>query len=349
MDAKTTASPASQPGIILLYAAIEDHRTELAKVLAAAGHRCLFPPTIEEAAARAASGDLLIACATMLGEREITLLDTVRNSETAWHIPVIILADVATIDQSNRCLDYGAVDCLTWPVLPERLLSRVHSCVARKRRMDAETLGRVAALKDKARSENLVNSIIPIAESMIGVEDPVKILEQVLTEAMRITDCEGGTIYMRGDDDTLRFVLVRNDRLDINMGGSVGKPISFKPLSLTDAEGKPNHKFIAGHAALTGNIVSIPDAYEAGRFDFSGTRKFDETTGYRSKSFLTIPLRNPRGFVTGVLQLINSRDPRAGVVVPFDSALQPTIEALALLATAVMQAYREKQGQKRTH
>jgi GAF domain-containing protein len=162
---------------------------------------------------------------------------------------------------------------------------------------------------------------------------------------MRITDCEGGTIYMRGLDQTLHFLLVRNDMLDINMGGSTGKPITFPPLQLYSEDKKPNHQYVANHVALTGQMVNIEDAYAAGRFDFSGTRKFDSHTGYRSKSFLTVPLHNDHQQVIGVMQFINAHDPKTGAVVSFEGSIEPTIKAFAVFVAAVLNAYRtEKLG-----
>ncbi|MDZ7685841.1 MAG: hypothetical protein U5O39_13245 [Gammaproteobacteria bacterium] len=52
---------------------------------------------------------------------------------------------------------------------------------------------------------------------------------------------------------------------------------------------------IVSHVANTGETINIKDAYDSTKFDFSGTRKFDEGTGYRSKSFLTVPLKNHQG------------------------------------------------------
>ena len=59
---------------------------------------------------------------------------------------------------------------------------------------------------------------------------------------------------------------------------------------------------------MTGKSINVPDAYESDDFDFSGTKKFDEGTGYRSKSFLCVPLRNSQEEVIGVLQLLNAVD-----------------------------------------
>ncbi len=343
----TTPASASLPANILVFATSDDHRKEIARVLSNAGHLVDFLPSIEEAQARITSGDLLIVSTAMLSEREYTLLEAVRQSETVWHVSVILLADAATSEQSNRSLALGAADCLGWPLQPDRLLARVNAAVARKRQIDRESRFRTLGTKGNTRSQSLFGSIIPTAGAMLHEKDPVRLLEMVLAESMRIADSEGGTIYMRSDEDELHFVLVRNDKLNINMGGSVGKPISFPPLKLKDADGKPNDKYVACHVATSGAFINIPDAYEVERFDFSGTKKFDQSIGYRSKSFLTVPLKNENQFVTGVLQLINARNPLTGAVANFNLEVQATIEVLGLLAAAIMDAHRAAQGQKR--
>ena len=64
-------------------------------------------------------------------------------------------------------------------------------------------------------------------------------------------------------------------------------------------------------------------------FDFSGTRKIDSETGYRSVSFLTIPLLDAKDRLLGVLQLINARRADTGTIVPFSEADQELVEKLA--------------------
>jgi GAF domain-containing protein len=147
--------------------------------------------------------------------------------------------------------------------------------------------------------------------------DHDRLLERILLEAKGLTNADGGTLYLKTDDDRLRFEIMRTDSLGIAMGGTTGKAIPFPPLALVDpATGEPNHKNIATHVALTGTAIAIPDAYAAADFDFSGTKKFDEGTGYRSRSFLTVPLKNHEGDVIGVLQLLNARHPETGAVIP---------------------------------
>ncbi len=67
---------------------------------------------------------------------------------------------------------------------------------------------------------------------------------------------------------------------------------------------------VAAYAAIHDKTVNIADAYTEAGFDFSGTRSFDERTGYRSQSFLTVPMKNHEGEIIGVLQLINALDPQ---------------------------------------
>jgi GAF domain-containing protein len=93
--------------------------------------------------------------------------------------------------------------------------------------------------------------------------------------------------------------------------------------------------------------VSIPDAYEVDGFDFTGTRAFDGRTGYRSRSFLTVPLKNAAGSVLGVLQLINAQDPLTGQVVPFDAGVERMVNALSSLAALALETYVREQALRR--
>jgi HD-GYP domain-containing protein (c-di-GMP phosphodiesterase class II) len=120
------------------------------------------------------------------------------------------------------------------------------------------------------------------------------------------------------------------------MGGTSGIPIDLPNVPLYDENGAPNHKMVAAKAAVSGVTVNIRDAYNAPDFDFSGTRAFDETTGYRSKSFLTVPLRSHEDEVIGVLQLINAVDRASGGLVPFSIADQELVMSLASQAATVL-------------
>jgi HD-GYP domain-containing protein (c-di-GMP phosphodiesterase class II) len=93
---------------------------------------------------------------------------------------------------------------------------------------------------------------------------------------------------------------------------------------------------VAAYCVHHRQTVNIPDAYQAEEFDFSGTRAFDKQTGYRSQSFLTMPLANHRNEVIGVLQLINKIDAASGRVLSFSPADQHLAESLASQAAVTL-------------
>ena len=199
--------------------------------------------------------------------------------------------------------------------------------------------------KEKKRSDDLLNVVIPIGVALSAEQDFDQLLEKIVLEARSFCDADAGTLYLRTQDDRLEFVVVRNDSLGIAMGGTSDQQISLPPLHLHDeATGEPNYHNVATHAALRGIPINVPDAYQAEEFDFSGTQAFDTQTGYRSTSFLTVPLKDKRDHVIGVLQLINAQDPETGQVIPFDKGLQQMVESMSLLAAVALEAYIREQG-----
>src|SRR5947209_15462974 len=129
---------------------------------------------------------------------------------------------------------------------------------------------------------------------------------------------------------------MRNESMGIAMGGTTGNPIPFYPVHLYGKDGTPNNQMVAAYAALTGKTVNIADAYTVEGFDFSGTRNFDKKTGYRSKAFLTVPMKNHESEIIGVLQLINSREPATGEVGAFSNSDQGLAESLASQAAIAL-------------
>ena len=176
-----------------------------------------------------------------------------------------------------------------------------------------------------------------IGAALSKERDIDRLLESILVAAKTITHADGGTLYRITDDaQALRFEILRTDSLQIAMGGTTGNPINFPNLPLTDAKGEHNDSMVAAYAAIHDKTVNIADAYTEAGFDFSGTRRFDERTGYRSQSFLTVPMKNHEGEIIGVLQLINAQDPLTHQVTPFSSADQGLAESLASQAAIAL-------------
>ena len=165
-------------------------------------------------------------------------------------------------------------------------------------------------------------------------KDINRLLETILTAAKTITNADGGTLY-RLVDDKLKFEIVLNDSLKIEMGGTTGLAIPFYPIPLHQPDGSENNNMVAAYAALHDETVNIADAYTAEGFDFSGTRNFDKKTGYRSISFLTIPMKDHEGEIIGVLQLLNAQDENRKVIA-FNNEDQRLAESLASQAAIAL-------------
>jgi HD-GYP domain-containing protein (c-di-GMP phosphodiesterase class II) len=176
-----------------------------------------------------------------------------------------------------------------------------------------------------------------IGAALSKERDINRLLETILIAAKTITHADGGTLYrMTEDGKALRFEILRTDSLDIAMGGTTGNVINFPNLPLSKETGEANDSMVAAYAAIHDKTVNIADAYTEAGFDFSGTRSFDERTGYRSQSFLTVPMKNHEGEIIGVLQLINAQDPQTRTVRPFGSADQSLAESLASQAAIAL-------------
>lgn len=175
-----------------------------------------------------------------------------------------------------------------------------------------------------------------IGVALSAEPDNSRLLETILLGAKELTSADGGTLYTVTDDDRLKFEIMRTLSLKISMGGTTGKPIPFSPLPLYLEDKKPNLNMVAAYCVLNDQTINIDDAYLAEGFDFSGTRKFDEKMGYRSKSFLTVPMKNHENEIIGVLQLINAIDPETNEVVSFTASHQRLVESLASQAAVAM-------------
>ncbi len=174
-----------------------------------------------------------------------------------------------------------------------------------------------------------------IGIALSAERDVNRLLEIILLGAKELTNADAGTMYSVTERNTLKFEILRTDSLGIAMGGTTGITINFPELPLYKNDA-PNLQMIAAFAALTETTVNIPDAYEAEGFDFSGTRAFDQKTHYRSKSFLTVPLKNHENQIIGVLQLINAKNAKTKEIVPFSPQSQNLAESLASQAAIAL-------------
>ena len=129
----------------------------------------------------------------------------------------------------------------------------------------------------------------------------------------------------------MRFTITQND--------SVQFPFSEFVLPI-------DRSSLAGYVALTGEEIVLDDVYEiAPSLPFQFNRDLDEESGYRCRSMLVVPMKNPQGEITGVVQLINckrdinsrvDRQTAAEVVVPFPDHCRAMLRSLASQAAVAL-------------
>ncbi len=178
-----------------------------------------------------------------------------------------------------------------------------------------------------------------IGASLSKERDIDSLLDGILMAAMALTRADGGTLYLRSDDGkALNFAIMRNQSLHIALGGTSGQAIDVPPLSLRQTDGTANDQLVAVWAVFNDTTVNIADAsqHTSGGFDFSGPRDFDRRTGYRSRSFLTVPMKDHEGEIIGVLQLINAMASASTEPVAFSQADQSLAESLASQAAIAL-------------
>jgi HD-GYP domain-containing protein (c-di-GMP phosphodiesterase class II) len=187
--------------------------------------------------------------------------------------------------------------------------------------------------------EDLTLVMANIGISLGTAEDLTSLLDTILTEAMGLTNADGGSLYLI-DDDNLQFEIVKNHSLGIDFGGPNKSPVPsyFNPIPLN--VGKVQN--VCVWVARTRKTANIPDVQTNSDFDFSGTRRADKANNYRSVSFLTVAMTDHEGIPVGVLQLINALDDE-GSPISFDKNRQLLVEALAGMAAVAINNSRLRQ------
>jgi diguanylate cyclase (GGDEF)-like protein len=194
---------------------------------------------------------------------------------------------------------------------------------------------RTAAPKDAdARcATSRLKQLIAIGIALTSERDLSTLLERIVAEARSFANAEAGTLFLR-DGEVLRFAVAQNDVLVARLGGrEMRRRFAAEPLKLSQPS-------LAGHVALTGRLINLPDAYgvpDGQPYAFNW--RVDAALGYQTGSVLVVPLQEPRGDIIGVLQLINARD-TADRVVPFDPDLEGLIKALASQAAVAIRNAR---------
>lgn len=183
------------------------------------------------------------------------------------------------------------------PELLSGLVSAAFESLAAARRQ-------VGMAGDLRRVRGDISRLNEIGIALSSERDRESLLQLILQKSREVTRSDAGSLYLAEEDSgggkKLHFEISQNDSLMFAAQES-GLPI--------------DRSSIAGYVALTGETVHLEDVYRIPpSFPFRFNRKFDEESGYRTKSILAVPMKNLQGDIIGVIQLINcKRDGRARV------------------------------------
>ncbi|HQU72511.1 MAG TPA: HD domain-containing phosphohydrolase, partial [Calditrichia bacterium] len=182
-----------------------------------------------------------------------------------------------------------------------------------------------------------VDRLAQVGIALSAEKDIARLLEKIVDEAMGLTHADAGTLYTVDEEhQQLRFEIMKNISMDIHLGGSSGKEVALPPVPLFKDD-SPNYTNVSSFVGLTGEIVNIPDVYDVDKFDFTGPRKYDSQTGYRTRSMLVIPMKNHENDIIGVLQLLNAIDPASGQPTVFAEEYVDLCAALASQAAIALE------------
>jgi HD-GYP domain-containing protein (c-di-GMP phosphodiesterase class II) len=263
----------------------------------------------------------------------------------------------------------GAVYAYLPPAVPLEILERMIDnaidhiqLLANRREINDKLIG----------ATREIHELNQIGAALSAEHDTQKLLDMILTKSREITSADAGSLYLvesaeepaspaagsaggttaelvagaKGELAEAMKLVTRSEgrkRLRVKLAQNDSVNIPFRELTMEISE-----RSIAGYVALTGEGVLIEDAYRLPpELPFTINRKFDEDSGYRTKSILAVPMRNQKDEIVGVLQLINrKRDFRVRLdrlsevlaqVIPFDDRQRAIVQSLASQAAVALE------------
>jgi class 3 adenylate cyclase/DNA-binding response OmpR family regulator len=275
-------------------------RDMLTRRLEQDGHRSDVAEDGEQALAMLAASDydLVLLDILMPVLDGFGVLTRMKAEERLRHVPVVVISALEETDSVVRCLQMGADDYVTKPFDAVILRARVSACLEKKRLRDLEQAytRQLQALNDllgqrvTETSEDLerrVRELTALTEASTAINSVMnteRLLEQILELSRDVMTAEASSLLVL-DKDTgkLQFVVAR---------GAAEHALKATTVDLGQG--------IAGWVAQTGEPLLIADAYEDPRFDPS----YDQRTGFRTRSLLTVPIVI-KGEIAGVVQVMN--------------------------------------------
>ncbi len=203
-----------------------------------------------------------------------------------------------------------------------RTVNGVRACVARE--------GLRFSVSPKYAPEPKLSSwLMDFIDSLSQYRDETVLLDRILAKAREISNADAGTFFLR-EGDELVFAYSHNDTLFPKDMRNKSAYVNMRlPIGA---------KSIAGYVAAKRKMLNIPDVYdlpETSPYYFN--RSFDQSSGYRSQSVLAMPVMGHENELIGVMQLINSIDPRSGDPRPFNMEMEKALRTLVREAATYLE------------
>lgn len=167
-----------------------------------------------------------------------------------------------------------------------------------------------------------MSDFLNICLAITAERDRVALLTKILDTTMEMNNCDAGTLYLL-EDDGLHFSRMVTKSQNVRQGAH-GEPINIPPVPLKE-------NYVAAYAVIHNETVRVDSVRQDERFDFSGTKRYDDMTGYFTGTMLVTPLTNDKGEIIGAIQLLNAFD-KDGNITAFDYEIQDLTAALMSLA-----------------
>ena len=167
-----------------------------------------------------------------------------------------------------------------------------------------------------------LREVVNIGIQLTTEQNKNRLLEMMLKNAMDIAECDAATLYLY-KDEALHFKIMKTLSQGVSKGEN-GEVIDLPPVPLVEGN-------VCAFSAIHRELINIRDVYDSDRFDFSGPKKYDAITGYRTGSMLVIPMLDAEDSLVGVLQLMNKLN-EAGDFIAFTSDDEFAIRSLGSMA-----------------
>jgi HD-GYP domain-containing protein (c-di-GMP phosphodiesterase class II) len=155
----------------------------------------------------------------------------------------------------------------------------------------------VGQLEERAqRQHQQFKELNRIGIALSAERDIAKLQAFILTTMRQLTNADGASLWLRRVDDgqaKLFLASSQNHSLEKDTYRAFQVPV--------------DEKSVVGFAVTTGEPLIYEDAYNPPQGKPTGGKGFDAQFGYRTKSMLTVPMRNYNDEVVGAVQLINAK------------------------------------------